>query len=494
VTRRLVSVLAVVLLTVAAALALGAKSKDDGGSKTYYLYFDNAFGLTEGGDFKVAGVRAGKTTKFKVQSVNGRPLAKVTAEVTEPGLADLRRDARCEIRPQSLIGEYYVDCQPGAGKRLPDKGTLPVERTSSTIAIDLVNDILRLPYRERLRLIVGELGAGLAGRPGDLSAVLRRAHPALRETSDALRILGRQTDTIEKFIGDAHTVIAALENRKEDVSRFVREAGRTAEITASRRDDLQASFHRLPAFLAELRPYMGRLGDLTQAQTPVLRNLQSASDELETFLLRLRPFAAEGTPAFKALGEMSVVGRRAVRKTDEELRELRRLAKDAPGFAKPLRQFLQTIDDRRRAVEPDRRAAQTGPPAGDKTHTTSSRAGFTGMEAIWNYFFWQTLSSNALDDIGHVLRLGIVVNPACGSYQVKPSEAVLDTCNQFLGPTQPGVTTPDPTRSGATAASAPAPSPASGSASSPASKAASAASKPLTSSDEQAALNYLLGE
>jgi phospholipid/cholesterol/gamma-HCH transport system substrate-binding protein len=462
VSRRVLSVLAVLLLAGAAALALGAKDDDGGGSKTYELLFDNAFGLTEGGDFKVAGVRAGQTSEFKVTKVDGRPLALVRAEVTEPGLADLRRDARCEIRPQSLIGEYFIDCQPGTSdQRLPDNGRLPVEQTSSTIAIDLVNDIMRRPYRERLRLIVGELGAGLAGRPGDLSNVLRRAHPALRETSETLRILGRQTDTIERFIGDAHTVVAALENRKKDVSRFVHEAGRTAEISASRRDDLGETFRRLPAFLAELEPYMGRLGDLTQAQTPVLRDLQSASDELDTFLARLRPFTAEGLPAFKALGEMSVVGRRAVRKTGDEVRELRRLAKDAPGFAKPLRQFLQTLDDRGRAVEPDRRAAASGPPAGDKTHTTSSRAGFTGMEAIWNYFYWQALSTNPLDDIGHVLRLSIVVNQ-CSSYQVKPSKELLDKCNQFLGPTQPGVTTPDPTEGSAAAATASAPPAATG--------------------------------
>ena len=479
--RGLVSALALVLVLGAAVLALGANDDEDGGKKTYHLYFDNAFGLAEGGDFKVAGVRAGQTSSFKVETVNGRPLAKVTAEVTEPGLADLREDASCEIRPQSLIGEYYIDCQPGTGKRLPNNGKLPVEQTSSTIAIDLVNDIMRRPYRERLRLIVGELGAGLAGRPGDLSNVLRRAHPALRETSETLRILGRQRATIQKFIGDAQTVISALENRKKDVSGFVREAGRTAEISASRRQQLAETFDRLPAFLAELGPYMGRLADLTKAQTPVLRDLQSASDELETFLTRLRPFAEEGTPAFKALGEMSVVGTRAVRKTDEELRELRRLAKDAPGLAKPLRQFLQTIDDRKRAVEPDRRAAQTGPPAGDKTHTTSSRAGFTGMEAIWNYFYWQALSSNALDDIGHVLRLSIVVNE-CSSYQVKPNPALLDKCNQFLGPTQPGVTTPDPTEGSGTTAPA------------TASSRPTPARVPLDSREAETVLDFLLGE
>jgi virulence factor Mce-like protein len=452
--RRVAVIVALLLaLVCGAALSVGAERDDDGGSKTYELFFDNAFGLTEGGDFKVAGVRAGKTSTFKVRTVNGRPLALVEAEVTEPGLADLRKDAHCEIRPQSLIGEYFVDCQPGASdERLPDGGRVPVEQTSSTIAIDLVNDVLRRPYQDRLRLIVGELGAGLAGRPGDLSAVLRRAHPALRETSETLRILGRQTDTIKKFIGDAHTVVGALEDRKRDVSRFVREAGETAEISASRREQLGESFRRLPAFLTELEPYMGRLGDLTDAQTPVLRNLESASDELDTFLTRLRPFTAEGLPAFKALGEASVVGRRAVLKTDEEIRELRRLAKDAPGFAKPLRQLLQTIDDRKRGVEPDRRAAASGPPAGDKTHTSSGRAGFTGMEAIWNFFYWQTLSTNALDDVGHVLRLTALVNQ-CSPYEIKPSPEHTEKCNGFLGPTQPGVTTPDPT-AGTAAASA----------------------------------------
>jgi phospholipid/cholesterol/gamma-HCH transport system substrate-binding protein len=485
--KRMIAVVALVLGVVCgAALSVGAKDDEDTGSKTYNLVFDNAFGLTKGGDFKVAGVRAGQTKTFKVTKIGERPVALVEAEVTEPGLADLRKDARCEIRPQSLIGEYFVDCQPGTSdERLPDGGRVPVEQTSSTIPIDLVADIMRRPYRDRFRLIIGELGAGLAGRPGDLSNVLRRAHPALRETSQTLRILGRQTDTIQKFIGDANTVVGALENRKQDVSSFVREAGETAEISASRRDQLGESFRRLPAFLAELEPYMGRLGDLTEAQTPVLRDLEASSDELDTFLTRLRPFTAAGLPAFKALGEASVVGRRAVLKTDEEVHELRLLAKDAPGFAKPLRQLLQTIDDRSRGVEPDRRAAASGPPAGDKTHTTSSRAGFTGMEAIWNFFYWQTLSTNAFDDVGHVLRLTALVN-GCTPYAVKPDEANIETCNQFLGPTQPGVTTPDPTRPGGSAATV------SSAAAAPA--AAPAAPAPAPADPTNPALDFLLGQ
>jgi hypothetical protein len=80
------------------------------------------------------------------------------------------------------------------------------------------------------------------------------------------------------------------------------------------------------------------------------------------------------------------------------------------------------------------------------------------MEAIWNYFYWQALGTNALDDVGHVLRLGI--DPAgCVTYANNPSKEDLATCNQFLGPTQPGVTTPDPTEGSAAAAAAAQPTP-----------------------------------
>jgi ABC-type transporter Mla subunit MlaD len=377
--------------------------------------------------------------------------------VTEPGFADLREDARCEIRPQSFIGEYFVDCQPGSSdRRLPNGGRVPVTQTSSTIPLDLVANILRLPYRERLRIIIGELGAGLAGRPEDLNQVLRRAHPGLRETSQVLRVLGRQTATIRRLVSDGDRVVGALADRRRDVAAFVREAGRTAEVGASRREDLARTFNRLPVFLAELRPYVGRLGEVATAQVPLLRNLQASSDELDTFLLRLRPFASEGTPALEALGDAAGEGVRAVRETQDDVEELRLLAKDAPALAKPLRQFLQTIDDRARGVEPDPRAVATDPPPGDKTHISGPEGGFTGMEAVWNYFYWQALATNALDNVGHVLRLNVLVGP-CGSYQVvrdATNRASFDQCRQWLGPFQPGINAPDPTRRPAAAQAA----------------------------------------
>src|SRR5438132_13416200 len=95
---------------------------------------------------------------------------------------------------------------------------------------------MRRPYRERLGLILAELGTGLAGRPDDLAQVLRRAHPGLQETQKVLKILGDQGKIIQNFITDSDTVVAQLDARKRDVARWITETGRTAQISATRRN------------------------------------------------------------------------------------------------------------------------------------------------------------------------------------------------------------------------------------------------------------------
>jgi virulence factor Mce-like protein len=439
-----------VLGVCAGAFVLAGASDQGSDGKTYKIMFDNAFGLTQGGDFRVGGVTAGQTTSFDVEKREGEsPKAVVTVEVTKPGFGDFRTDASCEIRPQSLIGEYYVDCQPGQSEeRLKDGGTVPVEHTSSTIPADIVNNIMRRPYRERFRLLITELGTGLAGRPDDLQEVLRRAHPGLRETSRVLRILGDQNQVIKDFIADSDTVVNELERNKRNVVRWVKEAGDAAEISATRRDELRAQFRRFPEFLDELRPTMARLGELADEQTPLMADLRTAAPDLDTFFTRLGPFSEASRPAVRSLGEMGEVGTRAFKEGKQEIAELRRLSVNAPGFAKPLRQFLQTIDDRKRAIENDPRAKATAPPAPDPT-AIPGEGGFTGMEAIWNFFFWQTLSINMLDNDAHMLRAALSAVPDCMEWRNEPPKTPADQdtfkrCNSYLGPNQPGIFSPDP--------------------------------------------------
>jgi phospholipid/cholesterol/gamma-HCH transport system substrate-binding protein len=456
--RRVLTILFTLGVCAAAVIFAGA-STDKRDGKTYQVEFDNAFGLVEGGDFQVGGVTAGTSSDIRVVKREGEaPKAVVTVEVTERGFDDFRTDATCDIKPQSLIGEYFVDCQPGsAPEKLPAGGTVPVEQTTSTIPADLVNNIMRRPYRERFRLIVTTLGTGLAGRPDDLAEALRRAHPGLRETSRVLRILGDQNQVIKDFIADSDRVVEELEGNKRDVVRWVEEAGDTAEITATRRAELQRTFQKLPTFLDELRPTMARLGELADEQTPLLADMQRAAPSLNTFFTRLGPFAEASTPAVDSLGETSKVATRTFREGKQEIKLLRRLAPQAQPTFKPLRQFLQTIDDRRRGLEDDPRSVKGSPPAPDPTAIREGGpSAFTGMEALWNYFFWQSLSINGFDQYSHMLRISITESK-CGQLYNEfdlsnpKDRETFDDCSQWLGPNLPGITTPDFTEGATTA-------------------------------------------
>ena len=441
--RRLVSIVAVVA-ALGAAVVLSGATEGPGVLKTYEIEFDSAFGLVAGGDLKIGGVKAGSTSDFTL-SEREPYRAIVTAEVTQPGFDSLRTDAECQVRAQSLIGEYFVDCDLGKdAKRLPDGGRVPVKQTSSTIPPDLINDVMRRPYRERFRLIVSELGTGLAGRPEELNDVIRRAHPALRELTETIGILRDQNKVISKFFKDADTVSAAVEPFKRDVARWAREAEDTSAIQASRSEELGRYWERLPDFLAELKPTMSELERTATAQIPTLRKLGGAAPELERFLRASEPFARETRGAIGPLGETAEAGSEAVRQAKEEIRELNRLAPYAPRLGKRLRQFLQAIDDRRRSTENEPSAGPLAPPAPDKTAFKKGQ-GHTGMEAFWNYIYFQTLAVNSYDEIGHLLRIVLFAGGPCAPYSASPTAQEIKECNSWLGPNQPGITSPDPT-------------------------------------------------
>ena len=159
------------------------------------------------------------------------------------------------------------------------------------------------------------------------------------------------------------------------------------------------------------------------------------------------PFARESRESIDDLGRAADAGlrgrdaRRARRwRSSPSCRARRR------GSRKPLRQFLQTIDDRRRSTEDDPLAAQVAPPAPDKTAYKQGQ-GFTGMEAFWNYIYWQTLGINAFDEFGHLLRIVAFTGGPCSPYAANPTQERRSTqCASWLGPTQPGVLgQPDPT-------------------------------------------------
>ena len=121
---------------------------------------------------------------------------------------------------------------------------------------------------------------------------------------------------------------------------------------------------------------MTQLGDLAAgAAARCCATCGAASGDLDTFLTRLRPFArARHAGASRRSAAPRWSAGSAVEASTPEVHELRLLgAGRARGSPSRCASSSRRLDDRKRAVEPDPRAAATDPPAPDKTHITGQR-------------------------------------------------------------------------------------------------------------------------
>src|SRR6476661_9847744 len=111
---RRIAAIALLVIGLPALLAFGLGANSIGGSGYQVrAIFDNASFLTPGEDVKVSGVKVGKV---KALDVTLDKKAAVVLEIDDSGFTPFHQDAHCSIRPQSLIGERYVECTSGSNK------------------------------------------------------------------------------------------------------------------------------------------------------------------------------------------------------------------------------------------------------------------------------------------------------------------------------------------------------------------------------------------
>jgi ABC-type transporter Mla subunit MlaD len=479
--RRILFILA--LLCVAPAVLVAGAGADD--KRTYQAELFNAFGLVEGSELRVAGVKAGSITDL---DITAQKTALVTFEVG-PEFPHLKADASCSSEPQSLIAEYFLDCQPGDAQQELEE-PIPAARNQTTVQNDLVNNTLREPFKRRLQLIINEFGTALVGNPENLNAAIRSGAPALRELRKVLKILGRQNRIIAQLNADNDVIFQRLAERREDIVAFIDEAEDAGRISAERREDLSRNFDLLDDFLFELRPVMVELGNLAREQTPLLTDLNAAAPGLNRLAGNLPRFNNATRVSLESLADASDVGKRALRKSTNEIAQLRRTSKKAYPAASIIARFLRNLDNPRNAVEEDcdaredlrelpgeadrrvrllenklgvnlagSKACLEEAPAG----SVSGNPGYTGLEGLLNYAYVQTVSLNLFDNVGHALHIMIVGasnasegDGACGHFSAGPtypkaamfgSGQTTDVgqavhCAALLGDTQPDINFP----------------------------------------------------
>jgi ABC-type transporter Mla subunit MlaD len=375
--------------------------------------FDDASFAVQGEQVRVAGAPVGSIVGL---GVTANKQAAVTLEIDDSRFAPFHANATCAIRPQSLIGEMYVDCSPGTAStpaltRIahgPGAGSyyLPVTQTSSPVDFDIVQDIYQEPVAQRLAIILDELGTGLAARGSDLNAVIHRADPALGNTDQVLKILAGQNRALAKLATDSAAVLGPLAQQRKSLADFIVQANTTATASAARAADISRSIQLLPGFLSQLKPLMVDLGTLADQGTPLAADLKTSASALGREFTELTPFANAAKTSLTQLGAAAAQSQAPLVGTIPLARQLNQLGTQAGPAATTL----------------------------DKLTASLSKTGAIGQ--LMALLFYGTTATNGFDSLGHYVRDELLVSdctgyattpvPGCSANFTKGSSAAAD--------------------------------------------------------------------
>ncbi|GAB3141358.1 hypothetical protein GCM10027258_23840 [Amycolatopsis stemonae] len=293
-----IAVTVVVVAAVATAGVLVWQGKKDDGKATVVALFADASPLIPGNTVNLRGMQIGTITGIALDHGQAR-----VEMAVDRGVLPLHQDARATVRPVSLLGERYVELDPGtaAAPELPAGEAIAVDHTSASVDLDQVLNSLDDPTSTALAALVTTLGEGTGGRAGDIDAALKALQPAMTQTGELSRILQEQNGVLTQLLDRVQPVAGALAaNGGKNLDQLVESFSRTLTTISSNREALQATLTELPGFLSNARRAVQQLAGVAQQATPMLADVRPTTDNLTQISQELKSFADTADPALAA--------------------------------------------------------------------------------------------------------------------------------------------------------------------------------------------------
>jgi phospholipid/cholesterol/gamma-HCH transport system substrate-binding protein len=277
-----------------------------GGGYTVYATFQNAGQLVKGNQVEVGGRPIGTVEDIELTD-DGRARIKMKLDSYTP----LHRGTSATIRANSLSGiaGRYISIEPGPNneEKIDDGGEIEAERSTAPVDLDQLFNTLDDDTRKGLQQFVQGSAAQIDGKVPEAQKSLEYLNPALSTTSALAREIVSDKATFSRFVTDASQTVAAIAERRQDLTGLVSNANTTAAAIG---DENQALAHSLDVLPDTLR----------NANTTFV-NLRATLGDLDTLV-------AESKPATKNLAPL--------------LRDLRPLVRDARPTVRDLRTLIRT--------------------------------------------------------------------------------------------------------------------------------------------------------
>lgn len=398
--KRVSLIVGLLLVLVVAGAVVVARGGEEG-TPAVAGHFVDASPLELGSEVRAYGVKVGEVRSIDLVDGNARVVLDVSDEILP-----LHEDAEMKIRPINLLGENFVELQPGTADKPVLRGDVPVERTETVVTLQAVLDTFDDPTSAGLAALVSELGNGVSGNGEELAGVLKALSPTMAGIDDLGDVLREQNDVLDSLVSTADPVARAVAGQDgKRVEKLVEQAHLMLGALSAEREGLEQTIAQLPGAIKEAQTTLGSLDTVAASLAPTLKKARPVTDDLETISTEITEFSTYATPAFNSFDEVFAHA--------DEL-----IAEAAPA----LRQL--------RAVGPElRRGTASLKVAGDEVLTEQPLGNLMAFVRKW------ALSTNSRDNISHYFR---------GLFHVTPA-----ALNNLLGANVvPEVLTPAPSNDG----------------------------------------------
>ncbi|MBU1219724.1 MCE family protein [Myxococcota bacterium] len=196
--------------------------------KGYYIYvdFDFAGNLSPGAPVKISGIKMGRVESIRFMGgefdtkVNRRVFVRIKLWINEKARNAVRSDSRVFINTQGILGEQYVEIEPGnmdspqssvlSGESLAIKGESP-PRTDLVIGklytfLDQVTNILS-SEQQNIRLAIQRTTKTLGNVNDILEKNKTEINSMVAKSSNVLTEVEKSLSTVNSSIGDGKKIV-----------------------------------------------------------------------------------------------------------------------------------------------------------------------------------------------------------------------------------------------------------------------------------------------
>jgi phospholipid/cholesterol/gamma-HCH transport system substrate-binding protein len=216
------------------------------------ISFPTADGLVDGSDVLEAGAKIGTISAIEPTQNNQ---ALVTISIGNDHWP-LHSGLSADIRPKSLLGEKYVDLHDGAQNASPYQAdaTLQASATAAPVELDQFINSLDPPTRTAVRVLLDDLGAGVAARGNDLNAAIAAGRADLANFAAFGQTLNDRDPDLDKILVGLDGVLGKITTSDQltQMSQLITNGQQTLNAIESVQQSFSRGFTDANVALADL--------------------------------------------------------------------------------------------------------------------------------------------------------------------------------------------------------------------------------------------------